>query len=601
MYQSRESGGSHRTLRFAGLLPAVWRQWDFLVLCLLGLSLTLPRLATLPIVGEEPRRAEVAKEMIATGDWVVPRQQGRIYCTRPPLQNWAIALVGKVRGQIDPIAIRLPSALATFSMALVCYLYGRSFLSPLGAFAAGTALLTMGQVLQIGTMGETDPLFAALLSAAILLWHFGYYERRWPQAVTWTVPALLAGLAALTKGIQAPVYFFAVVGGYLVLRRDWRTLFGWPMLLAAAVLAATVCAWSVPYCLAAGWQHTREIWIGQVEQRITHHGLAKHLITHPVETFACMLPWSPMLLAFCYQSFRRAIAPVSQHVTFLVTALVVTYPSVWFVPKAANRYYLPMYPVAALLIGLAVQYTAEQCSVATLRRAWRRFMGGLAVAIAAGGVFVLAVSLGGRWWPQPSLAPLVQPLELALAFAAASAVAAIILVIAWYSLHPRWSLVAVAAASATIGLAYRGVVVNAQLAVANDIRPAIAQLKRRLPQDVQLVSFGPVFHRFRYYWGPPIRLLSPPETPQQVPPGIEYFCIQGYLQPSRNDQSPSSSRRSSLLDDVAVAKLPFPWEPIGAVRCGRNRNDDPQPVVVIGRIAVAAQVAQKRSSGLKKQ
>lgn len=564
---------------------------ELLLLVLLVFGVTFPRLTTLPICGEEPRRAEVAKEMIATGDWVVPRQQGEIYCTRPPLQNWAIALMGLLRGRVDPVAIRLPSALATSAMAILCYLYGRTFLGPLGAFAAGAAFATMGQVLQIGTMGETDPLFAALLSASLLLWHWGY-ARRWPKLLLWTVAPALAGLAGLTKGIQAPLYFFAVLGAYLLIRRDWRTLFGWPMFLAATVLAAVVAAWTVPYLLATDWQHTREIWLGQVEQRMTHHGLTKHLLKHPLETFACMLPWSPMLLVFCHRSFRRAILPAREHVQFLLLALAVTFPSVWLVPEAANRYYLPMYPAAALLVGLAIQYTAEQRSVASLQQAWRRFLAGLALAVALGGLFVAGVWAVSRLSPGNALAPMVQPLGLTLAFAAASAATVLVLVHTWRVLHPQWALASVAVSAALVGFAYRGLVLNAQVAAANDLRPAIAELKTRLPEPESLVSFGPVFHRFRYYYGSPIRLLALPENAAQVPPEIRYFCVQGRLDPAGRTGASAHGRPMASPNNVATPELPFAWEPVYAVRCGRNRNDDPQPVVVVGRIAATSRVAE---------
>ena len=39
------------------------------------------------MVGEETRRGQVAVEMIESGDWIVPREQGDLFLSRPPLQN----------------------------------------------------------------------------------------------------------------------------------------------------------------------------------------------------------------------------------------------------------------------------------------------------------------------------------------------------------------------------------------------------------------------------------------------------------------------------------------------------------------------------------
>ena len=47
------------------------------------------RLGRQPIVGEESRWATGAREMLATGDWIVPRQQGVVFPERPPMTMWA--------------------------------------------------------------------------------------------------------------------------------------------------------------------------------------------------------------------------------------------------------------------------------------------------------------------------------------------------------------------------------------------------------------------------------------------------------------------------------------------------------------------------------
>ena len=54
------------------------------------------------------------------------------------------------------------------------------------AFVAALAYASMGQVLQIGRMGESEALFTLLVSASLLLWHLGYM-RGWPPLATWSI------------------------------------------------------------------------------------------------------------------------------------------------------------------------------------------------------------------------------------------------------------------------------------------------------------------------------------------------------------------------------------------------------------------------------
>ena len=113
-----------------------WMEWEFWVVLLLTGLIYGSRLSETPPSGEEPRRGQVAREMIASGDWIVPRQQGLPFLSRPPVQNWAIALVSLVRGKIDAVAIRFPSIVAILLSVTLIYAYGRTFLSRVGALCA---------------------------------------------------------------------------------------------------------------------------------------------------------------------------------------------------------------------------------------------------------------------------------------------------------------------------------------------------------------------------------------------------------------------------------------------------------------------------------
>ncbi|MFQ5733271.1 MAG: ArnT family glycosyltransferase, partial [Planctomycetaceae bacterium] len=84
---------------------AWWREPEVLCLALLVAGAYFVRMSTLQLRGEETRRAQVAVEMLQSGDWVVPRLHGEIYRTRPPLGNWMIAVGGLVRGGVDVVAI----------------------------------------------------------------------------------------------------------------------------------------------------------------------------------------------------------------------------------------------------------------------------------------------------------------------------------------------------------------------------------------------------------------------------------------------------------------------------------------------------------------
>src|SRR5947209_8070852 len=63
---------------------------EAILLILVVAGTYLVRLTDMSIRGEESRWATVAGEMLRTGDWVVPRQQGAPFLSRPPLVSWLI-------------------------------------------------------------------------------------------------------------------------------------------------------------------------------------------------------------------------------------------------------------------------------------------------------------------------------------------------------------------------------------------------------------------------------------------------------------------------------------------------------------------------------
>ena len=148
--------------------PHVWVLTLFVVV-LHGIPMTM-----LTFRGEETRRAQVAVEILRSGDWIVPRLQGEFYLSRPPMGSWSIAVVGWLRGEVDHIAARLPSVIAIWLTTLLVYGYSRQFLNSTAAFLAAISYPSMMLVLQLGRTAETEAQFTFYLGASMLLWHLGY-------------------------------------------------------------------------------------------------------------------------------------------------------------------------------------------------------------------------------------------------------------------------------------------------------------------------------------------------------------------------------------------------------------------------------------------
>jgi 4-amino-4-deoxy-L-arabinose transferase-like glycosyltransferase len=550
---------------------AWWREWQLWLLVVMTAAIYTSRISDLSVRGEEPRRARVAVEMIESGDWIVPRQQGAPFLSRPPLQNWLIGGIGLVRGEVDEVAIRLPSIAAIVLLVLVVYGYSRTFLTPLGAMAAAASFATMGQVLELGRLGETEALFTFLVSGSLLIWHYGLV-RRWRPTVMWVTAYVLVGLAVLAKGPQAPVYFGASVGVYLLLTGRWRMAFAPAHFIGILAFVLVWGAWQVPFTRAMGLEASRAIFTGDVALRFVDtrwSTILEHIAVYPIELlFGCLLPWSILLLAYTNREFRRQIGPAGDHVRFLVVCLLVTFPTCWLVPGARTRYFMPLYPCFAPLIGLAVQRCWEASPEVSYRKLWPRFVGVVAGIMMIAGLVVTGLSV------LDPTSPVTQPLGFAYAYLG---LALVLGAAAFWSRRAENGLkqaVGVLAIASFLGVSSSGVVVNALIRASEDTERDVARLREQLPADVELVSYGQVDHVFAYYWKKPIRLMPWPEdgTVAEPPTSTAYFCS-----------------GSCSLRPVDVG---FTWQKMGEISCERERKPDPVRTVVVGRSLNRQQTAR---------
>jgi 4-amino-4-deoxy-L-arabinose transferase-like glycosyltransferase len=448
---------------------------------------------------------------------------------------------------------------------LMIYGYGRTFLSPLGALAAGTSFATLGTLFKTGRQAETDALFIFLVSASLLVWHWGLL-RRGPSFLTWASGYGLMALGMLTKGLQAPTYFVGAVGAYLVLTGQWRRLFSRAHFLGAGVGAGVVLAWALPYGRVLGWQAVHDVWLG--DPALTHHRWSlgeflTHLLMYPLETLGCTLPWSPLLLLCLRRDFRRSLGEARPQALFQLLCLAVAFPTCWLPPGGRARFFTPLYPCLAVLIGLVIQRCAEAGLASPLRVAWRWYLRAISGAMLVAGLAVVAL---GCCAPSPALAPNAEPPLVALAYAVVVAGLAVLVYRARAACSPSQVRFAVLALAWFLVLTYTGVVTNACLRRSQNDAEAIAQLKEQLPPGQQLVSIdGHTDALFAYLYGRPLIVPGRRPAPGSGPGAdVTYFC---FTRHGNNSQPP----------------LPFAWEEVGAVCTDRYHQPTPDAEVVVGR------------------
>ncbi len=194
---------------------------------------------------DESRYAEIPREMITSGDWVVPHIDGVRYFEKPVLGYWLTAASMRLFGE-NAFAMRFPSALATGLAALLIFILVQWFIGGYAAMLAVMVFLTCFEVFGIGTLNVLDSMFAMFVTAAMTSFFFAHTAGHsiWKKRVLLLLFGLFCGLAFLTKGFPAFAIPFVTIVPFMIWERRWKELFVIPWLpLAAAALV--VAPWAV--------------------------------------------------------------------------------------------------------------------------------------------------------------------------------------------------------------------------------------------------------------------------------------------------------------------------------------------------------------------
>ena len=319
-----------------------------------------------PWPADEPRFALIARDMVATGQWLVPLIGGDLYADKPPLYFWLIAfwyaITGTLRG-----SFLVPSLLAGIGTVLLVYDLGRRLADRASGFAGALILLFTIQFFWQARQAQIDATlcFFVTLSLYSLLRHlllgpaWGWYVLGWAAA----------GLGVITKGVGfLPLL---VLVPYLLARGPrWQprpvTHGGWRWWLGPVGFLAAVSVWLLPMLVTSLGDPALAAYRDEIlfSQTLERYGNAWHH-REPFWYFLVeVIPvlWLPLtaLLPWLVPQWRRAISSGNLRVGLpLVWVLIVV---LFFSFSTGKRgvYVLPALPALALATGPALVALADR-------------------------------------------------------------------------------------------------------------------------------------------------------------------------------------------------------------------------------------------------
>ena len=308
-------------------------------------------LAFFGLIGaDEPRYAQVAREMLARHDWITPTLGGKPWLEKPPLYYWQAMLAYRIFGVSD-WAARLPSAMDATGMVVVIYLFLRRFRR---GFQLDGALMTASAAGIIGfaRAASTDMPLAATFTIALLGW-YAWYESKSRRFLALFYCFLALGM--LAKGPVAPLLAAVIILVFATATSDYRLL-GRTLWVPGIML---FCAVVLPWHIAVQIKNPEFFRVFILQHNLARFGT--NLYHHPEPfwyylpvTLLGLIPWTVFVVASLAETVRiwwtarREILDSERRALDVFLVIWVAVPVAFF---SLSQSKLPGYIVPALPAG----------------------------------------------------------------------------------------------------------------------------------------------------------------------------------------------------------------------------------------------------------
>jgi 4-amino-4-deoxy-L-arabinose transferase-like glycosyltransferase len=315
-------------------------------------------------------QAQIARNMLDSGDWVIARLDGVPYLEKSPAIYWMIAISYRIFGVHD-WAARIPVALAAVLLVWVTSRYGRWAFDGRAGFYAGVVLATCAGLFLFTRIQIPDVMLT--LSVCLAFWAFQratdpeeVHPNRWAAVLAATL-----GVGVMLKGLIALVIPGGGILAYLVLTRQLFSREVWKRMhiaSGAAIFLAIAAPWHIlatrrmpPY-----FNFSMHSGPGEYHGFFWFYFMNEHVLrflnlryprdynTVPRLAFWALhllwlFPWSVYFPAVARQDFK----PVDRAGKTRLLALCWTlFLLVFFTFSTTQEYYsMPVYPALALLLG----------------------------------------------------------------------------------------------------------------------------------------------------------------------------------------------------------------------------------------------------------
>jgi len=299
---------------------------------------------------DETRFPMLARDILARGEWLLPRLGGLPHLNKPPLYAWLVALAAWPGGAVTQSSALWPSLIAAIGVLITTAWIGWRLWNRVIGLTAGFIVLTTHGVFTLARAPMPDVMLCLVLTTAMAAFVAAEFDGR-RRALAFFY--ILLGVGFWTKG-PAALLALAIVVVFTVGTAGWWSVRRLALPGGLLLVSLMIAPWWVLGATAVGEESLQEILISDWLLWYLPIGhWSWRAITEPIgQTLSILLPWSPLLPLAAASAIRTEHRTGARKATFLLVWAGVVFVLVGISEQQRMRYYLPLCPPAAILIAI---------------------------------------------------------------------------------------------------------------------------------------------------------------------------------------------------------------------------------------------------------
>ena len=303
---------------------------------------------------DEPRFVLVAKEMVESGNFIMPHRNKKPYPDKPPLYFWTIVAASKITGGFNTPAGILPVATAgALSILLVFFIAIKLGFNEETAFAASIIFAASPKVWWQSSHAQIDMVLAFLVYLSVYL-ALLYLEKN--RELFLSLSFFVMGLATLAKGPVGLIIPLGSIIVYLLWTKKWGNtkVFTFKSILSYLLPVGLWLALLIAQSLSGG--NTAYLENILFKQTVVRFAKSWHHF-QPVYYYLKVIvydffPWSIFLYYFLWHLWKnRKEYKLSDREKFLLSWFLFTVAFFSLPSGKRGLYILPMYPAMSILVA----------------------------------------------------------------------------------------------------------------------------------------------------------------------------------------------------------------------------------------------------------